>query len=78
MENKSETYFNGSCWKSNGYGSFEIISVSNRKNYFICKFEDKTIVEASMTNIKEGLNEQEMKWLNKYCQVKNLKLKGDV
>lgn len=64
IKNTSKVYYNGSIWKSNHCGEFEILGKSNKyklnkKNkkeykYFVCKFEDgyKTISE--MRAIKRG------------------------
>lgn len=60
IENKSKIYFNGSKWKSNRCGDFIIIGKTSRNHknksyiYFLCQFEDGTIIERDMTNIKLG------------------------
>jgi len=53
-------YFNGSEWNSSSCGKFTIIGKTDRCNradpylYRLCKFEDGTIIEADISNIKIG------------------------
>lgn len=55
MKNNSKIYFNGSKWKTNNCGTIEIIGRCDKYNYYICKFEDGTIVEAHSGSIKDGI-----------------------
>ena len=55
INNKSKIYFNGSKWNIKKYGTIEIIAKLNRRNYYLCKFDDGTIVEARSSNIKAGV-----------------------
>jgi len=64
IENTSKIYYNGSIWNSNNCGVFEIIGRTDRYRidkrgykeykYYLCKFEDGTIVEAKTSEIKIG------------------------
>lgn len=64
IENTSKVYFNGSVWKSNNCGEFTIIGKTDRNiidkrgyleyKYYLCQFEDETIVEAKTSEIKNG------------------------
>ena len=64
IENSSKVYFNGSEWDSNRHGKFKIIGkidrfyeyddLIKRYNYYLCKFEDGTIVDSDRTSIKNG------------------------
>ena len=64
IENTSKVYFNGSIWKSNNCGEFTIVGKTDRHivdkreykeyKYYLCKFEDGTVVEAKTFEIKNG------------------------
>ena len=63
-ENKSKVFYNGSVWDSNNCGKFEILGrtnkfIINKKGwkdfrYYLCKFEDGTVVEVVKDAIKSG------------------------
>ena len=50
----SKIFYIGSQWNSNNYGSFKIVGKSPKWNYYMCEFEDGTIVEVKSTHIKSG------------------------
>lgn len=62
ISNNSKKYINGSTWINNDGCKYEIIGHTDRiKNgtasarpYYLCKFEDGTIVEASYNHIYDG------------------------
>jgi len=60
IKNTSRVHFNGSIWDSNNCGKFEIIGKINKENnknntnYYLCKFEDGTIIKASQSAIIGG------------------------
>lgn len=64
IENNSKVYFNGSIWNSNNCGKFKIIGKTDRhilsksgykeRKYYLCQFEDGTVVEAKSYEIKNG------------------------
>lgn len=64
IENNSKVYFNGSVWNSNNCRTFTIVGKTNRHRidnrgyeeykYYLCQFEDGTIVEAKTSEIKKG------------------------
>lgn len=64
IKNTSKVYFNGSIWKSNNCGNFTIVGKTDRyivdkrgykeHKYYLCQFEDGTIVEAKTFEIKNG------------------------
>lgn len=64
IENTSKVYFNGSEWESNNCGKFTIIGKTDRHTsdkrgydeykFYLCKFEDGTIVEAKTSSIRQG------------------------
>lgn len=60
IENTSQKYPNGSWWESNSGGKFTIMAKTDRMRsvdpyvYRLIKFEDGTIVEADISNIKIG------------------------
>jgi hypothetical protein len=51
--NKSKIYYNRSTW-DNKYGNFTIIDKDTKCGYYICKFEDGTILSARKDSIKNG------------------------
>ena len=53
-ENNSKIYYNGSKWKTNNCGEIEIVGKSIKSGYYICKFEDGTIFDFTISNIKRG------------------------
>lgn len=56
LKNNSKIYYNGSVWKTLNNGNITIIGQSlENKRYFLCQFEDKTIVEADYSAIKRGI-----------------------
>lgn len=64
IKNTSKIYFNGSKWHSNSCGDFIIVGKEDRYylskkgykkyDYYLCKFEDGTIVDAKINEIKNG------------------------
>lgn len=64
IDNTSKVYFNGSTWKSNNCGEFTIVGKTDRYTvdkrgykeykYYLCQFEDGTIVESKAYEIKNG------------------------
>lgn len=64
IENTSKTYFNGSEWINKNKLKFKIIGRLDKcevfkdnikhYNYYLCEFEDKTVVSATYTMIKNG------------------------
>ena len=59
LPNNSKIYYNGSVWQNNEGLKFSIIGHTNRKQgkdypYFLCEFEDSTILEVSSKHIQDG------------------------
>jgi hypothetical protein len=64
IENTSKVFYNGSIWSSNNCGNFNIVGKTDRHivdkrgygeyKYYLCKFNDGTIVEAKANEIKLG------------------------
>lgn len=57
VENTSEIFYEGSEWDSNNFGKFKIkgkLSKTNYKTYYLCEFEDGTLVKADGGHIKHG------------------------
>jgi len=63
IKNNSRAYKNGTVWRNGKCGEFEIIGKTDRMyiqngrpvyNYFLCKFEDGTVVESNSNSIYYG------------------------
>lgn len=64
IKNTSEIYYNGSKWTTNNCGTVTIIGKLNKYyldkkgykhyNYYLCKFDDGTIVETEYKTFKNG------------------------
>lgn len=60
IKNNSKVYFTNSIWVGSKCGKFKIIGRSNKKDsqgfrgYYLCKFEDGTVIIAHTSSIKYG------------------------
>ena len=64
LDNTSKVFYDGSKWCSNNCGQFTIVGHTDRcyiskdgyleYKYYLCKFEDGTVVEARTSQIKKG------------------------